>query len=114
MKISSLLLQPYLEQLRKEFEALSRNVASAESTSELSDLQYEIQCSLDEIAHLQTKVAALNQTADSRVPFSVYEDYKKLKLLFRFANRSWKRFNSNQERVRKMQERRSHVAIFAA
>ena len=48
------------------------------------------------------------------VPHELHTSSKKMKLELRFAKRSWERFNSNQERIRKMQEKRAHVAIFAA
>lgn len=113
MQISSLLLKPYLEQLCREFQLLSRAVV-LESHSELDNLQLEIQNSLDEIRQLQGEVARLSEAQMTRVPASLYENYKKLKLSLRFSQRSLKRFISNQERIRKMQERKNHVAVFAA
>ncbi len=113
MTINSLLLKPYLDQLQSQFEDIFQEIGF-ESSLELCELKSFIQERLKRIIALKTAVTALETRQEALVPHELHTSYKKIKLDLRFAKRTYERFNSNQERIRKMQERRAHVAIFAA
>lgn len=113
MTISNAILKPYLSKLRTDFELLFQQVGF-QSDYELNELKSKIQQELETIARIQADVMILENHQKTLAPFEIYTAYKSVKRSLHTLKRTFERFNSNQERIRKMQERRSHVAIFAA
>ncbi len=113
MKISSSLLKPYLSQLQNEFEQLFQTIGF-DGDLEAIELKSDIQKHLQTLAKLKAAVMVLEDNQETLVPYELHTAYKQQRLELRFAKRTWERLLSNQERIRKMQKRRDHVATFAA
>lgn len=113
MTINSLLLKPFLTKLQQEFERIFREIGF-ETNEDAAELKVFIQERLQQIAVLKAAVADLERGQETLVPSKLHASLKQIKLDLRFSQRTRERIFSNQERIRKMQERRAHVAIFAA
>jgi hypothetical protein len=110
MKITTLLMQPYLEQLEHEFNALNMAVSCHESLDSAA-LCRDIETRLNDVRALQSRYAEITGEI---VPSEFHDEFRRLKLDARFMRRRWLKIISNTERVKKMFERRRHVSTFAA
>src|SRR5687767_4723279 len=113
MKISGLLLKPSLDRLEKELYDLEHHIDSDRSQDSLSikivlqDIKSKLQNLRMSSAYLQTQPSAI-------VPADIYQDYKDIKMEHHLIFRKWRRLISNAARMKKIQEKRSHVSTFAA
>ena len=113
MKISSLLLKPNLSLIQKEFVSLKERV-SFERSEEANLLRQRVEDQLNILGALLNSVNSLDHGFQGRVPAHLFLTYKKSKLNLRIAKRTWSRLLSNESRMRKIQERRTHVTTAAA
>ena len=113
MKISTLLLRPYLIDLQRQLQDVQQKIEGrpAEEASALHSLVYR---KIKELDGLNASLASLDSRGETRVPSNVYDSFRKSKLDLRFLRRKWLRLISNEARNRKIREKRSHVSTFAA
>jgi hypothetical protein len=111
MKITTLLMDPFLQQLEQEFSALVTEVCE-HGSPEANQLCREIDQKKIEVRKLQLRFSG--QVSETVVPAEYYEDFRKLKLDLRFMRRRWLKIISNTERLKKMYARRAHVSTVAA
>ena len=111
MKITNLLMEPFLQQLEQEFTVLAAE-ASAHESRDARELCCDIETGKTELANLQSGLSAA--TAGGVVPTEIHDEVRRIKLGLRFMTCRWLKILSNTERVRKMYARRRHVSTFAA
>ncbi len=113
MKISYLLLKPYLTRVEREFQDLEHQL-NFHRSEETDKLILFVDHEKKELERLKQSLASFDHTTEPVVPHDLYDQFRRLKLELRFAIRRWKRLNSNEARTKKTQEKRSHVSTFAA
>ncbi len=113
MKISTLLMKPFLMQLEREFSDLEHHVLSQDGEEAL-ELKTFIRSQQDDLRYLRDWIFRLETLGEHRVPAEFHKLFRKLKLDLRFAHRKWLRILSNEARTRRLNERRGHVSTFAA
>lgn len=116
MQITSQLFQPLLDRIELEYRELSEEVCGIYS-DETQELKSFIQKKLRQLEMVRVSLAYMQQESGndfSNDPFDLRETLRQHKLELRFARRRWKRQRVSEERVRRNQERRSHVPTFAA
>ena len=108
MEIITCLIEPSIQQLEHDLNSLAMEVGQHRHASpEISGLFQQIQDKKIEADRLLSELRTLT-------PSQLHENFRKLKLDSRFLRRSWLRILSNEERLKKMMARRSHVPLFAA
>ena len=112
MEISRTLLTPYFERLRNEFEDLDHALQLRVSV-EVSELRLLVQQKIQEVDGFLTLLNKAEGIEKTALP-NFQKGFRRLKLELRFAARKWRRFLSNETRIRKTQEKRFHASSFAA
>lgn len=116
MQITHQLFQPLLERIEQEYRELFDEVRD-QYTEETVELKNFIQKKLRQLEMVRVSLAYMQQETEgdfSNDPFDLRETLRQHKLELRFARRRWKRQRVSQERIRRNQERRTHVPTFAA
>lgn len=113
MRISSLLLKPYIATLQKQFQSLQQNLAF-QDVAPARELSLQVRDEMKSLEKLLNQVDLYSQENRDVVPGSIHDSLKRSKLNLRFAQRTWQRLVSNESRIRKMKEKRTHVTTFAA
>ena len=113
MKISSALLKPNLLEIENGFVRLAA-LLSGQHSEEAEDLKSYIGRQLGQVQKSKSILFALENDAPSLLSYEYFEEFRKMKLRLRFAERRWRLILSNQARSRKMRERNEHVASVAA
>lgn len=115
MKITDQLLEPLLQRIYEEYQDLHRNVAG-QYFDEAIELRQFIEKKSRQLETVKVSLAYMRQSgalSQDNEP-DLRDVLRQLKLELRFARRRWKRHLVSQERIRRNQERRSHVPTFAA
>ena len=113
MKITSALLKPSLAEIESSLRRLL-HLLSDQASEESAALTLYIEKQLRLAHQLKAVVFAAENNPQETIPPGLFEDFKKIKLRQRFAERRWKLFLSNRSRNLKMRERIDHVASVAA
>jgi hypothetical protein len=113
MKISRLLLKPSLDRLEQDLFELENRVFSQHSQDSLS-LKILLDRTKSKLQDLKSSSAYLEAQPGAIVPADIYQSYKNLKMDHHLILRKWQRVLSNEARMKKIQEKRSHVSTFAA
>lgn len=113
MKIMTVLMEPFLQQLKWELSSLEKNVGRHPS-QEAAELCKVIEAKKEAADRLQALCSGLDCGQEAVVPAELYEAFRRLKLDLRFVRRNWLKILSNAERLQKMYARRTHVSTFAA
>ncbi len=114
MKISGTLLKSNLSEIESGLLRLL-NILGEHSSEEIQDLKASIERQLRHVHKFKMCVLSSENDVESVLPYELFEDFRKVKLRQRFAERRWRLLLSNQARNRKMNERADRdVASFAA
>jgi len=115
MKISNQLLEPLLNRIAAEYLELE-DLVSGEFSEEAAGLRSFIDKKSRQIETVRVSLAYLQQSGfhDIEGEPDLRDVLRQLKLELRFTRRRWKRYLVNRERIRRNQERRTHVPTFAA
>ncbi len=113
MKISSTLLKPNLMQIESGFLRILHQLGP-QTSQEAGDLKDSIEKQLRQGHKVKTLLLSIENNPEDSLFYELFEDFKKMKLCLRFAERRWKLILSNEARNRKMRERLEHVAPFVA
>ena len=113
MKITSVLLKPSLMEIESGFLRLI-TLLGAQGSDEAQDLKAYVERQLRQVSKVKTILLSVENQLESPLSFELFEDFRKMKLRLRFAQRRWRLILSNQARSRKMRERIEHVASVVA
>ncbi len=119
MKISCMLLKPDMKKLETELGRL-RDSLRDYTHEEVLEIRDFVRDQENQFSGLQQAFGSLEGafhgtvSASESSSQSVSEQFREVKMNVRLARRRFKKFLSNQSRIRKMKERRAHVGTYAA
>lgn len=115
MKISNQLFQPTLERLDREYQQLLDETDGI-YTQEALELRNFVQKKMRQLERVRVSLNYMSADADELLggQAALRDTLRQHKLELRFARRRWKRLQISHQRLRRNQERRSHVPTFAA
>lgn len=119
MKISCMLLRPDMKKLETELGRL-RDSLRDYTHEEVLEIRDFVRDQENQFSGLKQAFGSLEgafpgaSSAPESPAQDVAEHFREVKMNVRLARRRFKKFLSNQSRIRKMKERRAHVAIHAA
>lgn len=118
-RISSVLLQSDITKIREEFCRLERELTFREipqcfTAEAAKELKREIRDGREQTEHLKISLRLLEANS-TLIPKQLYQNFRRLKLELHYADRKYKRLLSNEERIKKIKQRRhADVSTFAA
>ena len=115
MRITALLIEPALEQIKNELQELAIQVSEGKkSFNGNPDLLVKVCSLLSDLVDLKKEVEVFNPQDKGVIPVSFYEGLRKLKLETHFTRRIFLKLKSNEARFEKMAARRNDVSTVAA
>ena len=111
MRITTLLMKPFLQQLEQEFASLAKQIGP-HSSPQAGELYQNIENKKMQAQRLQSRFPG--ESTQSVIPAEIYDDFRQLKLDLRFMRRRWLKIISNTECVKKKRARRTYVSTVAA
>ena len=113
MKITSALLKPSFAEIESGFLRLL-TLLHGQDSDEAQDLKAYIEKQLRQVQKAKMILFSLENDAEGPLSSELFEDFRKLQLRLRFAERRWRLILSNLARNRKMGGGIGHVASVVA
>ena len=115
MEITSLLMEPSLESLKKELHNLAGKLPQGQNLSRHhQELLIKVCTLLSDLSDLKMEISNLNLKVEGVVPSSMYEQLRRLKRQTHFVGRTFLKIKTSESRSEKMSVRRNDVSTVAA